>query len=263
MDWHARFADLHRRLNVLARDVASWEREVDEPGAVNDRVNAAEMIGALASYLALGTGMAQDDLLNTILVCATHVTGAGGAGLTLFDPQKRRLVFQAAVGEGAEGILGYEVPLEGSQHGLAFATGEVQAAAPLHSGIEAAAQRAFRSVLVAPLVADGESIGTLSAVNKRGADQFTVDDMRIYRYFADIAALLVRQRLREEALKRWLAGDVVGQEAAWRQWAITPRERQLAGLTLRLARLSRTGGDAIRVVDRLLTTFEEQEADGA
>lgn len=262
MDWNTRLAQLKRQLQDLSGEVAAWERELDMPLGAADRSDSADFAGAIVSYLALGSSIAHDDLLHTILVCATHVTNAGGAGLTLYDPLKQRLVFQAAVGDGAEGILGYEVPLVGSQHGLAFATAEVQAAAPLHKDIEAAASTAFRSVLVAPLIAEGESIGTLSAVNKQGADQFTPDDMKIYRDFAAVAALLVRQRLRESAWKQWLTGERTGTQAAWPRWAITPQERKLAELTFRMARLSHTRPDAIRIVDRVLTTFEEPSVDG-
>jgi GAF domain-containing protein len=47
----------------------------------------------------------------------------------------------------------------------------------------------------------------MSAVNKQGADHFTSRDMETYKRFADLAAMVIRQRLREQALERSLKGD--------------------------------------------------------
>jgi len=135
-----------------------------------------------------------------------QVVGAGGAGLTLLDSRRQKLVFRAAIGDGAAGIVGQEVPLKGSRHGLAFATGEVQSDRPLFTGVEQAARAKFQNVLVAPLQVAGESVGTISAVNKQGADQFNAEDMAAYKLFADLGAVVVRQRCREQVLRNGSAG---------------------------------------------------------
>jgi GAF domain-containing protein len=135
-----------------------------------------------------------------------HVVRAGGSGLTLLDPVRKRLVFRAAIGDGAEGIIGQEVPLKGSRHGLAFATGEVQSATPVYTDLEKKAGTAFRNVLVAPLIAGGEAIGTISAVNKQDRDHFSSQDISAFKLFADLAAEVVRQRCREEILRQGLGG---------------------------------------------------------
>ena len=133
------------------------------------RQNSGE---SLAAYLALTPALDEDALLHTLLECARHVVGAGGAGLTLLDAQKKRLVFRAAVGDGARGILGQEVPLKGSRHGLAFATGEVQNNTPSYAGIEKQAQAKFRNVLVAPLLVSGETVGTIQRRQQTGRRPF-------------------------------------------------------------------------------------------
>ncbi|MCK4707571.1 MAG: GAF domain-containing protein, partial [Gammaproteobacteria bacterium] len=132
--------------------------------------------------------------------------GAAGAGLTLLDSKTNSLVFRAAIGDGADGIIGYQVPLEGSQHGLAFATGEVQSSTPINTDIEDKAKVQFKNVLVAPLFINEDGVGTISAVNKQNGEHFTPDDMEAYRHFADLAAMVIRQRQREEILKDLMAG---------------------------------------------------------
>ncbi|MBU2490042.1 MAG: hypothetical protein KKA60_11690, partial [Proteobacteria bacterium] len=121
----------------LAQEISALKREAAEadPTPGREPEGSAGPASALALYLSLGQGYEKDALLRMILECAMHTVHAGGAGLTLLDPKKDRLVFQAAVGDGAEGIIGYEVPLEGSRHGLAFATGEIQSSTPIHKEI--------------------------------------------------------------------------------------------------------------------------------
>lgn len=65
----------------------------------------------------------------------------------------------------------------------------------------------YRSVLAAPLLIDNEPIGTLGAVNKRGEDNFSVQDIVEFQSFADLAAHVIRQRLRENSLKKLIEGS--------------------------------------------------------
>ena len=201
---------------------------------------------ALAGYLALGPTLAQNALLQTVLECAMHVVQAGGAGLTLLDSRRKRLVFRAAVGDGAEGILGQEVPLRGSRHGLAFATGDVQNATPIYTGVEKSAKARFHNVLVAPLLVHGEPVGTISAVNKQGAEHFTAQDMAAYKAFADLAAVVVRQSSREELLKQGLSRKSGGKAI------FGDEDHQLLSLFEGIAKLRRRHPDRLAAVAQVI-----------
>lgn len=208
MNLASRLRKVEGHLGSIAAEVARMRNEASKcphDGESSTSLSCAQP-EALAAYLALAPALDEDAILQTLLKCAMHVVGAGGAGLTLLDHKKKRLVFRAAIGDGAQGIIGQEVPLKGSQHGLAFATGEVQSATPLYSDIEKKARARFSNVLVAPLQVAGESIGTISAVNKQGGGHFTAADMEAYKLFADLAAVVVRQRSREQLLRKGLAG---------------------------------------------------------
>jgi GAF domain-containing protein len=209
MSIEKKLANLKKQLTSLTVAIGSLEQELQQPSEASARCNdqSKNVLTAIASYLALSPGMEDNALLTMTLRCAMHVVRAGGAGLTLFDQDKQRLVFKAAIGEGSKGMIGYEVPLQGSQHGLAFATGEVQSATPIHSGAEDAAKAVFRNVLVAPLIVDGEVIGTMSAVNKQDGDHFSPADMEAYQLFADMAATIVRQNLRGQIFERFILGE--------------------------------------------------------
>jgi GAF domain-containing protein len=218
------------RLGSLAAEIARLRRRAAKPGQKKKALSSLSdsVREDLVAYLALTPALDEDALLQTLLRCAMGVVGAGGAGLTLVDSRRRKLVFRAAIGDGAEGIVGQEVPLKGSRHGLAFATGEVQTDAPLYGGVEQAARARFRNVLVAPLQIAGESIGTISAVNKRGADHFSAEDMAAYKLFADLGAVIMRQRCREQVLRRGLAG--ARRPSAVLPLALEPEDRQLLEL---------------------------------
>ncbi len=209
MDALKKLEKMSESLKALSRELDGVRGELlDGRGASpDDGTHSAPSLGAVASFLQLSLGTDEDELINMVLHCAMHVTEAGGAGLTLFDHHKKKLVFRAAIGDGAEGVMGLEVPLEGSVHGLAFASGEVQSMTPMDRTADERAGVSFHSVLAAPLIVGQEAVGTMSAVNKRSGGHFTPGDMDAYRLFADLAAQVIRQRLREEALMKLIRGE--------------------------------------------------------
>lgn len=129
-----------------------------------------------------------------LLSAALHIVKGEGAGLTLFHREKERLIFEAAIGLGSEDIVGYEVPLEGSVHGLAFALNETQVSASLHKQIEEQASATFSNVLVTPIRSGEEVIGTMSAVNKFGAQMFDEKDIEVFQKFALVVGALIESR---------------------------------------------------------------------
>jgi len=170
-------------------------------------VGPDDRLKIVVGYLALGPGLEQDELLNTLLSCAQQVVRAEGAGLTLYDDQKDVLVFRAATGVAADKLVGWEVPLTNSQHGIAFRMRQVIASTPMNRAIDQATGVTYRNVLIAPLLVNDEAIGTVSAVNKVDEDNFTPQDIEDYTSFAELAAHIIRQRMREYNLKQIIEGD--------------------------------------------------------
>lgn len=197
---------LEHQLAALTREVARVRQSMLSGKSDMRRAKRSKTSDVrLAAYLALAPELSEDEMLRNLLRCAMHTVNAGGAGLTLLDRRKRRLVFRAALGDGAEGMIGREVPLKGSQHGLAFATGEVQSSTPLYNKLEESAGVRFRNVLVAPMFVSGEPVGTISAVNKQDGTHFMTADIAAFKLFAELAALIVQQRCREEVLRKGIS----------------------------------------------------------
>jgi GAF domain-containing protein len=202
-----------RSVEVLSNEIeqlkllASQGRPSGSYSAPSGCLGADDQLKIVVGYLALGPGMEQDELLNTLLSCAQQVVRAEGAGLTLYDEKKDVLVFRAATGLGADKILGWEVPLTNSQHGIAFRMRQVISSTPMNRAIDKATGITYRNVLIAPLLINDEAIGTVSAVNKIAEDHFTPQDIEDYAGFAELAAHIVRLRMREYNLKQIIEGD--------------------------------------------------------
>ncbi|MCE5242823.1 MAG: GAF domain-containing protein [Syntrophobacteraceae bacterium] len=200
---------------------------------------AEDALGILVNYLALSPGMEEDSLLNTLLNCAMMVVRAEGAAVTLYDAEKNLLVFRAAVGVAADKLLGVEVPIANSQHGLAFRMRQVHSSTPMYKTVDSITGVNYRSVLAAPLVIDDQAIGTLGAVNKLGEDHFTVQDIEDYANFAELAAHIIQQRLRETSLKQMIHGDAVRIPKELSALGILKSDRDLLEITQNVAAIGR------------------------
>lgn len=212
--------DILERIERVSRAIETLSNEVRELKALasealtsspyssgSERREHDDQVKILLSYLAMSPGMDKDELINTLLVCAMDVVGAEGAGLCLYDDKKDVLVFRAASGIAADQIIGFEVPLTNSQHGIAFRMRQVISSTPMNRAIDQTTGEHYRNVLVAPLIVNDEAIGTLSAVNKKDEDQFTPRDIESYTDFAEVAAHIIRQRLREHNLRQIIEGE--------------------------------------------------------
>ena len=245
-----------KQLASLSDTINNLERKLQQStGHLNGASpghEANNTLTAIASYLSLSPGMEDSALLTMTLRCAMHVVSAGGAGLTLYDQDKQKLVFKAAIGDGSDGIVGYEVPLKGSQHGLAFATGEVQSATPIHSGAEDAAKTNFRNVLVAPLIVDDEAIGTMSAVNKQNGDHFSPADMEAYQLFADMAATIVRQSSRGQIFEQFIQENNKTAPAGLEKLQFSDNDRQLLECVQNLASIANNRSDLLPICGQII-----------
>ena len=250
MDIDPRLSQIKHDLQRITQAISDLQTKLNtsSPESINQHQKS---LLAIAHYLALSPSMDKNEVLQMTLRCAMHVVGAGGAGLTLFDSKKQKLVFKAAIGDGSEGILGYEVPLKGSQHGLAFATGEVQSATPIHSDIEKTTKATFRNVLVAPLLVDDEGIGTMSAVNKMNGDHFTPTDMEAYQLLADLAALMIQQHQRGQIIEQLLQGqDSLPEEL--RKISLSENDRLLLKTIQQLITLAHQKPDQMSVCSKII-----------
>ncbi len=155
----------------------------------------AELKATLTIARSLVSEVSLNNLLDFIMVQAEHLTNAEGAVVLLLNEEERRLEATTprelwlAMGENAE------FPVDqGSLAGLAMTSQQVQVSNHAQDDDRTASIRALlqpvelKSLLCAPLVAQGKSLGVLLIWNKRNQD-FTANDCRLMGLFADQAAL--------------------------------------------------------------------------
>lgn len=144
-------------------------------------------------------GATERQLLQSVVAVARYVYGAAASSVFMVDPETGELVFAAVSGEGEEGLLGMRF-----SPGTGIAGWVAASCQPLVTddvaGSDRFAQDAAdstgyvpKSIMAAPLVADGECIGVLEVLD-RHADPGRepgreLDDIELLGLIATQAAL--------------------------------------------------------------------------
>jgi putative nucleotidyltransferase with HDIG domain len=122
---------------------------------------------------------------------------AEGQSIWLVNSETGNIDCRFATGPGAEEVRKVSVPMG---KGILGATVEKQEALliadaqndpRLFRGADAKSGNVTRTMMSVPMVREGKSIGAIQAVNKRGGQLFTQDDLDLLRSIADSAALAI------------------------------------------------------------------------
>jgi GAF domain-containing protein len=170
-------------------------------------------IAATAGVIA--SPVTQSRLLEMIVQTAAQVIRAKAASLFLVDAASQELVFEVALGEKAEAVKKFRVPLGHGIAGLVAATGQPMAVSSEDGDTRVGADIAKsigytpQSVLCVPLSYRDEVIGVIELLDKRDSSGFSVADMESLGLFADQAAVAIEQSRNQHQLAL-LLGDVLG-----------------------------------------------------
>jgi signal transduction histidine kinase len=207
------------------------EQLVDELTTMRQRI--AELEEILEISCELTSALALEPLLKKILATAAELTDGEGASVLLRDTRTDELRFIAAFGAGSEEVMELDipVPIEGSIAGTVFTSREPLIvpdlqADPRHYG-EVDRQTGFvaHSVLGVPLQLANRCIGVLEAVNKRGDQGFSQEDVKTLTVLAAQAAIAIEnarlfeaeQRRRQEAETLYRAAQALATTLDLRQ----------------------------------------------
>jgi signal transduction histidine kinase len=146
-----------------------------------------------------------DEVIAKALVTAVDVVGAEGGSILIADPGTKELVFRHSIGTHPVPV-GTTIPCEAGIAGLVFTSGEsviiddVSHEAHHFKGIDLITDFVTRDMIAAPLRRwDGEPIGVLEVLNKRGS-RFDKNDLTLLSIVSAISASAIeRARLNEEA----------------------------------------------------------------
>ncbi len=179
------------------------------------------------------------EVLALIMQKVSEVLRPGHWSLLLVDEERRDLVFEIAVGEGAERLKDMRLPLGEGVAGSVASTGapllvpDVRSDPRFAARFDDASGIVTGSLLAVPLRSKGRVLGVVELVNPRGGHPFDAADLRTLEALADYAAIAIDnarayERIRELTLRDEHTG-LYNSRHLWRQ------------LELEVARTARTG----------------------
>jgi len=152
------------------------------------------------------------EVLALIMEKVSEVLRPGHWSLLLVDEARRELVFEIAVGEGAERLKSMRLPIDEGIAGHVARSGEPVLLADARTDprfatrFDEASGLVTGSVLAAPLLARGRVLGVVELVNPRGTRTFDAHDLRTLGALSDYAAIAIDnarayERIRELTLR--------------------------------------------------------------
>ena len=156
----------------------------------------------------LTTTVALAPLLRKIVDTAAELTESQTASILLQDKRSGELHFQTAADDKSEQLANIPVPIEGSIAGTVLVSGEPMIIGdartdPRHfGGVGKKMGMEIRSLLAVPLQIKEHRIGVLEAINKRGDQEFSRQDVDMLMTLAAQAAAAIENARLVGALQR-------------------------------------------------------------
>jgi hypothetical protein len=133
------------------------------------------------------------NILEAIVRTAAGVFDAASASLALKDPATGEVVYKAAWGAGARDVVGVRLSPGTGIAGAAVESGQEQVVPDCSEDVRFARDIAAvtgylpTTMLVVPLMKDGESIGALSLLDRRDGGSYGASDLGRAELFSDLA----------------------------------------------------------------------------
>ncbi len=147
----------------------------------------------------IATPMSHSRLLEMIVETAAQVISAEAASLFLIDQATQELIFEVALGQKADEVKRFRVPLGHGIAGLVAVTGQPMTVSDAQSDPRRASDIAQsigyvpRNILCVPLYFDEQVIGVLELLDKIDAPSFSPADTTALGLFANLAAVAIEQ----------------------------------------------------------------------
>ena len=206
-------ADPVKELAAARKTIHEQELQLAE---LRDRQADARFANALRELLlmtgtisTIGAPAKHNVVLDEIVETAANVMRAQAASLFVLDEERNELVFQVALGEKADNIRNFRVPLGRGIAGYVAVTGQPIAIADatqdprFASDIGQAIGYVPKTILCVPLYLNGRVIGVLELLDKAGGTPFSSADMELLIRFANLAALALDQSRLINDLRRF------------------------------------------------------------
>lgn len=138
-------------------------------------------------------------LLQSIVETAARVIPSDAASLFLVDAEAQELIFEIALGQKADEVKSFRVPLGHGIAGLVAVSGQPMTVSGVESDPRHASDISERigytphSILCCPLVYNDQVVGVLELLDRRGASSYSPADIDTLWHFANQAAIALEQ----------------------------------------------------------------------
>jgi GAF domain-containing protein len=210
--------DAQATIDRQAAEIERLQRRLEHERVAADLRQALTVAAAAG---AIATPIDHSRLLELIVQSAARVIGATAASLFLIDEQTEELVFEVALGQKADEVKKFRVPLGHGIAGLVAVSGQPMAVSDVEHDPRRAAdiQQSIgytpRNILCVPLFYRDQIVGVLELLDKEGAPSFSLHDTEALGLFANLAAVAIEQSRTHQHLASLVAeilhslGDVV------------------------------------------------------
>jgi Nif-specific regulatory protein len=143
-----------------------------------------------------------------VTTSAAEVLDAEAASLLLLDSARGQLVFETATGPAAAALKGTRMPAgEGIagqvvQSGSVLRVDDVRQNRNFYSEIDQQTAMRTNSLIAAPVIYRGQTLGVIEVLNPRGRTRFSDHDSRILEIFANLVASAMRSAQTLERVSR-------------------------------------------------------------
>lgn len=193
----------------------SLKDKIHELGDLQEQLSLAnQKVAHLSGLIEFGkiinSTLDFDELLTTVMEIIKQVINAETASLMLLDDEGGELTFKIALGKKGkqlkeqfslkpgQGIAGWV-----AEHGKPLIVADVREDKRFFRGPDKALCHTTRSILCAPLKAQGKTLGVIEAINSRSPGGFSEDDLDLLMAFAGQAAVAIESaRVHARLLER-------------------------------------------------------------
>lgn len=190
-------------LSEALRTIEDQQKEIDRlQRRLSDERVAEDLRDALllaASTGAIAAPSHHSRLLTSIVETAARVIPSDAASLFLIDVESQELVFEVALGQKADEVKSFRLPLGHGIAGLVAVSGQPMAITNVESDPRHASDVSQQvgyvphSILCCPLVYNDETVGVLELLDRRGASAYSPADIDTLWHFANQAAIALEQ----------------------------------------------------------------------
>ncbi len=156
----------------------------------------------------LSSKLDDQEVLQAVMELATDVVHAEASSLLLLDPATNELFFDVAVGEVKDQVKQIRLKVgEGVAGWVArerqpLIVNDTSSDPRFTAKVDASTSFKTKSILAVPLIARGELVGVVEAINKENEGRFTTEDQEAFTLFANQAAIAIQNARLFSSIRR-------------------------------------------------------------